>query len=234
MARKTRVERALVLRAKHVLHLVVEDDAGPHGLDSRDLASDDRPGESVRGDPEAHHAAGDRACVSDLHVVAEPSELVGRGEAARPRADDEDALAGRRAWREAPPLGERAVSQEALDRVDRDRGVQLGPVTSRLTRGGSRPCRGSRAAGCHGRGAERPPRTGPPARARATLGYLPPRGRPRCTVEAGPRTRPSRVERTHRVRVGEVRLAGEIASRGHRRRPPLQTVGPLHFEGFGL
>ena len=55
--------------------------------------------------------------------MARAVQLIGRGEAGRPGADDGDALAGadeRRTWRD-PPFVERAIDDRHLDRLDRHR-----------------------------------------------------------------------------------------------------------------
>src|SRR5581483_11578504 len=71
--------------------------------------------------------------IADFRVVAEAGEVVGGGEAARAGADDENPLAGRGSVdRQLPAAGGGAVAEKALDRMDRDRLVELGAVTGRL------------------------------------------------------------------------------------------------------
>ena len=55
--------------------------------DALDLGVENVAGEPVRGDPEAHHPARPRPGVVDRHRVAETDEVVGGGEARRPRSD---------------------------------------------------------------------------------------------------------------------------------------------------
>ena len=61
--------------------------------------------------------------------MAEAAQMIGGGEARRPRADDEDALA-RFALRlvEGPAPGDGDVAEEPLDRIDADRLVDLSAV----------------------------------------------------------------------------------------------------------
>ena len=82
-----------------------------------------------------HHAAGDRAGLVDLHGMAHQRQMMRARQAARAGADDQDAFAGgRRGDRRRPLLGERLVSEKTLDRVDRDRRVELAAVAVGLAR----------------------------------------------------------------------------------------------------
>ena len=85
---------------------------------------------------EAHHAAGERAGLDDRHGVAEPAQVVGRGQPRRSGADDEHALARSRASGGAnfQPLLDRLVAEEALDRIDADRLVELAAIARGLAR----------------------------------------------------------------------------------------------------
>ena len=89
----------------------------------------------VRRDAVAHHPAGLGARVADLDLVAEPGQMVGGRQPARPGADHEHPLAAARGRRvELPALLERQIAEEALDRVDRDGAVELGAVADALAR----------------------------------------------------------------------------------------------------
>ena len=71
----------------------------------------------------------------DLDVVAREPQVVGRGQSGRAGADDQHPLAGRSGGRrQLPALRDRLVAEEPLDRVDADRGVELGAVARRLAR----------------------------------------------------------------------------------------------------
>ena len=89
----------------------------------------------VVGDAEAHHAAGQRAGLADRHRVAEAGQVVGGGEPGRAGADHQHPLARRLGVDvELPAPADRLVAEEALDRVDADRLVELGPVAGGLAR----------------------------------------------------------------------------------------------------
>ena len=83
----------------------------------------------VCGNPVAHHPAGQSTRIADLNRMTAPGQVICRGETARAGADDQDSLASRRRGRrELPTLLEGFVTEETLDRVDRNRAVQLSPV----------------------------------------------------------------------------------------------------------
>ena len=93
----------------------------------------------VLGNAEAHHAAGERAGFHDLHRVAEPPQVIGGRQSRRARADDQHALAALgRGRRELPAALDRLVAEEALDRVDADRLVELRRGCTPSRTGGSR------------------------------------------------------------------------------------------------
>ena len=104
-------------------------------LDAANLRHQIRARQPVGGNAEVQHAAGDRARVVHLHAVPEPGQMVRGREAARPRPDDQHALAGRRRVdRERPALGPGEVAEEPLDGVNADRRVQLAAVAVGLAR----------------------------------------------------------------------------------------------------
>ena len=99
------------------------------------LAAQDVARHPVGRDAVAHHPAGLGAGVADLDLVAQPGQVVGGRQPARPGADDEHPLAAadRRRVERPPPL-QRQVAQEPLDRVDRDGAVEVGAVADALAR----------------------------------------------------------------------------------------------------
>ena len=109
----------------------------PHAQrrDPVDLAVEHVARQPVGGDAVAHHPARLGARVADLDLVAEPGQVVGGRQPARPGADDEHPPAAARRRRvERPAALEREVAEEPLDRVDRDRAVELGAVAGGLAR----------------------------------------------------------------------------------------------------
>ena len=82
------------------------------------------------------HAAGQRAGLVDLDLMAEPRQVVGRRQAARAGADHQDALAaGGASIGNGQPSLRRHVAEEALDRVDADRAVELARDCSAVSHG---------------------------------------------------------------------------------------------------
>ena len=78
---------------------------------------------------------GQRPGFADLDGVAEPREMVGRREAARPGAHDEHALAGgRRLDRERPAFLRGPVAEKPLDGVDADGAVEVLAIAVVLAR----------------------------------------------------------------------------------------------------
>ena len=130
-----RVEIALLLFGDEILDLVVEDDLDAHPLDPGDLAVEDVARQTVRRDAEVHHATGDRARLVDLDGVPHQRQMMGAGQAAGTRSNDQDALARRlRGDRRRPLLFEGKIAEEALDGMDGDGTVKLGAVAVALTR----------------------------------------------------------------------------------------------------
>ena len=90
-------------------------------------------GQPVLRDAEAHHPAGHRAGLLDRHRVAEPGEVVRSRKTGRPGADDQHPLAARLGFDlDLPAALDRLVAEEALDRVDADRLVELAAVAGGL------------------------------------------------------------------------------------------------------
>jgi hypothetical protein len=90
-------------------------------------------GQAVSGNAEAQHAAGERARLADLHLMAEPVEVPGAGEAGGAGTDHQHLLAaGGRGRRRLPATGQRLVAEEALDGVNGDGIIHLGTVAGRF------------------------------------------------------------------------------------------------------
>ena len=148
----------------------------------------------VGGNAEMQHAAGDRAGLVDFDLMAEPGQMVRGGQAARPGADDQHALAGRRGGGgDRPGLGAGEVAEEALDRVDLTRQRPSGRDCSRSRTDDSRRGRESRAAGYRRPASPTPCGSRRPAPARARPGCSRRPGRRGCRAAAGPTTTGWRV-----------------------------------------
>ena len=102
------------------MRVVVEGDA--FGLHLLDAPVDVTLLELEVGNAVAKQAAGLGLFFVDMNVVARSRELLGAGETGGAGADNGDRLAGLRRGRLGmdPALGERAVDDRALDRLDRD------------------------------------------------------------------------------------------------------------------
>jgi hypothetical protein len=111
---------------------VVEGQRHPGGDDAGHLPIQHIAGQAVSGNTEAQHAAGERARLADLHLMAEPVEVPGAGEAGGPAPITSTflPLAGRR--RRLPATGQRLVAEEALDGVNGDGIIHLGTVAGRF------------------------------------------------------------------------------------------------------
>ena len=73
-----------------------EHDLHAHALDPRDLVHQIGARQAIGGNAEMQHAAGQRPGLVDLHLMAQPRQMIGRRQAARPGADDQHAFAGGR------------------------------------------------------------------------------------------------------------------------------------------
>jgi hypothetical protein len=110
-------------------HLLVQPDGDADVDQALHLGVQHVTGQPVFGDAEAHHPAGQGARLDDGDAVAQAAEMVGGGEPRWPGTDHQHvaaALDGRRG--EPPALAQRLVAEEALDRVDADRLVDLRPI----------------------------------------------------------------------------------------------------------
>ena len=145
-----RVEAALVALGCEILDLVVTDHRDAEAGDTGDLRVEHVPRQPVGRDPVPHHPARLAAGIANLDLVAEAGQVVGGREPAGARTDDEHTLAAPRGRRlELPALLACEVAQEALDRMDRHRSVELGPVADALARVVADPAvdRGQRVVG---------------------------------------------------------------------------------------
>ena len=169
---------------------------------------------------------GSVARIPDLHLVTQPGQVVGRGQPARPRTDHKHPPAGGRRRRvEQPPALDRQIAQEPLDRVDRHRAVQLGPVAHALARVVADPAVDRRQRDCRRPAAARPARLARPAVGQPGLDVLARRAAGvarRQQIDIDGATSPNRPSRGYAVH--EVRQWRDVARRpghasaGHRRR----------------
>ena len=72
-----RVEIAGCLFPEHVANRVVGDDLDPHRLDARDFAHEIRARETIGGNAEMHHAAGERPRFADFDMMTETRKMIG-------------------------------------------------------------------------------------------------------------------------------------------------------------
>ena len=129
-----RVKAALVALGREVIDPMIAGQPDAHSRDAVQLDIQHVTGQPVARNAVAHHPAGRRARVADLDLVAEDCQMVGGGQSAGPRADDQDSLAGAgRRWCQHPaPLASK-VTEEPLHRMDRHRAVEIGTVADGFT-----------------------------------------------------------------------------------------------------
>ena len=85
--------------------------------------------------PKCSMPPGARAGVADLHGVAQTGQMIGSGKPAGTSAHHQHALAaGRCGDRRNPALARREVAEEALHRMDADRGVQILSIATGFAR----------------------------------------------------------------------------------------------------
>src|SRR3954463_9876707 len=133
--KKDGVETARRLLDQKVLDLVVEHYLDADVLNALDFCVEYLARETVLGDAEMHHAACHRSGFEDDHRMPEQREVPRRREAARARSHHEHTPARlRNAASDGPPLRERLVTEEALDRMDAHRVVDILAVARVLAR----------------------------------------------------------------------------------------------------
>jgi hypothetical protein len=129
------VKAAFLPLSGQVLDPVVAGNPDSEGGDPVQLGGHDVAGEPVGRDAVAHHPARLAAGIADLHLMAKPGQVVGGGQAARARADDQHPAAGPpRRGIEVPATLQREVAEEALHRVDGHGAVQVGAVADAFAR----------------------------------------------------------------------------------------------------
>ena len=144
--------------------------------------------QAIGGDAEMQHAAGQRPRLVDLHLVAEPGQVIGGRQPARAGADDQDALAGgwrhghRPAFLQSPCRRGSARPRGSTPRHPVRRGCR------RFRTGDSRPARASPAAGCRPSASPTRGDTRLPAPAPARPGCSPRRGRRDCRAASARRS----------------------------------------------
>jgi hypothetical protein len=132
---KDRIETPAGLLGQEIGDFVVQDDLDADSADAFDLAVQHFPWQAVLRDAEVHHAAGHRSGLMDDDLVPAARQVPGGRETTRSGADDEDPLMRWRfVGRDRPPLAERHVSEEPLDRMDADRLVHVLAVARVLAR----------------------------------------------------------------------------------------------------
>jgi hypothetical protein len=123
---KDRVEPARLLLGQNVVDPVVGHELDAHLLDPSDLLHQVLARESICRNAEMQHAARQWAGVVDLHLMAEPRQMIGGGQSARPGTDHQHALAGSNLVdRHRPALLRREVAQEPLDSVNAHGAVEF-------------------------------------------------------------------------------------------------------------
>ena len=110
-----------------------------HIQDALDLGIELVAGHAVAWDTELEHAAEPDVGLEDGAGVALAAQLIGRGQAGGPAADDGDALAAVRSGDEPVAVGDGGVADELLDGVDPDEILDLVAVAAVLTGGRADP-----------------------------------------------------------------------------------------------
>ena len=104
-----RVESALLALGDEVLDPVPAGHPHAHRRDPVELAGEHVAGQPVGRDAVPHHPARLLAGVPDLHLVAEPAQVVGGRQTARPGADHEHPLAAADRWRRRTAIPARSA-----------------------------------------------------------------------------------------------------------------------------
>ena len=130
------VELAGFHRFENIVDLGIELELDAEIEDPLDFRIEHVARQSVLRDAEAHHAAGRRSGIVDRDGMAHAAQMIGRGKTGRSGADHQHAFAGFRfRRREVPVALDRLVAEEAFDRIDADRFVDLARDCRRLSQG---------------------------------------------------------------------------------------------------
>ena len=90
-----RIEAAVLHRRLDVVDPMVEGDGHAEIPDAIDLGIEHVTRHAVSGDAEMNHAAGERACIPDFDLMAQPCQMIGRRKPGRAGADHQDPFAAR-------------------------------------------------------------------------------------------------------------------------------------------
>ena len=129
------VELTRFLFGENIVDFVIDDYPDAHALNLADLLHQILARQPVGGNAEMQHAAGQRSCLVDLHLMAKPLQMIGSREPTRPSPNHQHALA--RAGRvdgQRPFVLRREIAQKAFDCVNADRAVKVSAVAARFTR----------------------------------------------------------------------------------------------------
>src|SRR4029453_2374721 len=133
--KKDGVETTYRLLDQEILDLVVEHNFDSKVLNAPDFSVEHLARKAVLRDAEMHHAARHRSGFVDDHRVTEQREVPRGREAARPCTYHEHTLSRlRNAGLDGPPSRERVVAEEAVDRVDAHRVIDILAIARVLAR----------------------------------------------------------------------------------------------------
>ena len=90
------VELTRFLFGEDIVDSVIDGYLDAHTLNLADLLHEILARQPVGGNAEMKHAAGQRSCLVDLHLMAKPRQMIGGRETARTSPDHQHALAGAR------------------------------------------------------------------------------------------------------------------------------------------
>ncbi len=110
---------------EYVVDAVVARDRHAHRLDALDLFQEAVAGQAIRRDAVMHHAARLGARIADFHVMSHAPQVIRAGQATGSGADDQNSLARWRLRGDLPVLGVGEIAQKPIQRMDRDRLVQM-------------------------------------------------------------------------------------------------------------
>ena len=129
------VELTSILFSEDIVDFVIDDYPDAHTLNLADLLHEILARQPVGRNAEMQHAAGQRSCLVDLHLMAKLRQMIGGRETARTSPDHKHALAG--AWRfdrQGPFVPRREIAEKAFDCVNADGTVEILAITARFAR----------------------------------------------------------------------------------------------------